>query len=153
MEGDAGDGSEDTLSSQGGRAKPTRGERKDLEGHKFGEYHNEPGKSELDHWHPVLQGFAVEAAPALISVDEADVEEEEDRHEDFGDRDCDWGADEAPFQFPDEDVVHECVQRCTYEENIHRGAEKALGLQISFPGFKGGISGSAKNEDFEVEAG
>lgn len=151
MERDARDGTQHALSRKRRGTQPTRRQRQDLKGQEFSEHHDEAGKRELDHGRPVLERFAVEAAPALVPVDESHVEEEHEREYIFCYSDGNGCPDEAPFETPDEDVIHQCIERSANNQDIHIRAKQPLSLEISLPAFKGGVAWSAGDEDPEVE--
>lgn len=54
---------------------------------------------------------------------------------------------------PDEEPVHESVERGADEEDVEGGGEETLGLEVAFAAFEAGVAGGADEDDFEVEAG
>ncbi len=98
LKSQAGEGGKHGLRGEVRRAEVGGGQREDLEGEPFRFDHDEARDGEADHGSPVLEGAFREAVPAGSAVDEADVEEEDEREEVFGHDDGDGGADETPVE-------------------------------------------------------
>ena len=147
---DADDGAEDGLCGEVGGSKVGGCESEELKGKDFRLHHEEAWDGELDHGHPVVEGSGGEARPAGSAGDEVDVEEETAGKEEVGDCDGDWGAGEAPVELPDEEVVHKDIQGGAEEEDVERGGEEALGLEVFLAGFKREVARCADQDNAEV---
>lgn len=153
LEGYARGGDEDALRGEEGGAEVRGREGEDLEREHFRLHHHEPREREADHRTPVLEGALGEAGPAGGAGDEANVEGEEDGEEGICDCDGDGGADKAPVELPDEEVVHEGVEGGADKEDVERGGEEALSLGVALSAFEAGVAGSADEDDAEVLGG
>lgn len=150
------DGSEcsnHALSSKILGAKASRHERHDFKSKPFRLNHDHARQRKLDHDPPVRQSSPTEAAPALRTINEFDVQEQEDGEEGLGDGYGGRGADEAPVQVPHEEPVDEDVDGGDNDEDPRRRLEQALRLREALPALEEDEAGDAEDHDAEVEAG
>lgn len=144
---------QDALRSEVLGAEATRQQGHDLKRKPLGLDHDHARQRKAHHDPPVRERPATEAAPALRAVDEADVQEQEERQDILRDDHGDGGADEAQLQAPDEQPQQEGVEGRGEQEHVGRGAEQALRLGEALAALEEDEAGDAEDHDAQVQPG
>lgn len=134
------------------RSEVARQKCQDFEREAFCQDHQQTWQSQSDHRSPIPQRSFRKTGPASAPGEDVDVGDEKDRKESLRDGDSNRSADEAPPEAPDKEPIHEGVQRGADKEDVERGGEEALSLDVTFCTLEQRIARGSKEDDLEVKA-